>query len=303
MIKQGYLKLRDGSELYWEAAGNSNGKPVVYLHGGPGGGSSTGHRKHFDLNKYYVITFDQRGCGRSRPTVSLENLSSNTTANLIEDIEELREFLSIEKWSILGISWGTCLALTYAQAHPSKVEKLVLAAIHLPTQEVVHWITEKLELVYPEQWHNFTDKIKYNETQSVIDYCYQQITSTDLNTRESLAKAWCEWEDVHMSLDPKYLPFDRFNEPEFRIIFATLVIHYWKHFGFINENEFFNNLNKISHIPTVMIHGNLDISSPMKIAWKISKALKSSTLTIIDDEGHGGKKMSNEITKAFSINE
>jgi proline iminopeptidase len=300
-MKIGILKVRDGAEIYWESAGNPEGTPALFLHGGPGGGFSEGHRKHFDLDKYFVVAFDQRGCGRSKPLVSVENLESNTTQALIEDIEELREFLKIKKWVILGISWGTCLGLSYALKHPSKVQKLVLAAIHIPTKKVVSWITEELSLVFPDEWDSLAKAVDWAPGKSLIDLCYQKITSSNEDLRKKMAEAWCKWEDVHMSLDPSYRPFEKFEDPKFREIFATLVIHYWKHHAFLNELEFFEELERLKDISVTMIHGRLDISSPLRIANEISKKLPLSKLIVVKDEGHGGVKIGNEITRDLNI--
>ena len=300
-MKSGTLKVRDGNEIYWEAEGNPDGAPAVFLHGGPGGGFSDRHRKHFDLKKYFVVAFDQRGCGRSRPLVSLENLENNNLQEIIKDIEELRQSFNIDKWVVLGISWGTCLALNYAQVYPSKVERLVLGAIHLPTKEVVSWITEKLNQVFPKEWSHLAESVDWTPEHSLIDLCYQKIINPNEKVRKEMAEAWCKWEDVHMSLDPLYKPFEKFNDPSFREVFATLVIHYWKNYGFFDEQIFFNSIDQINDIDLTMIHGRLDISSPLKVPWEISKRWPSAKLIVVNDEGHGGKKIGEEITRALVL--
>jgi proline iminopeptidase len=220
--------------MYWEASGNPKGKPALYLHGGPGSGLQTGHRQLFDPERYLLVSFDQRGCGRSRPLVtdSDYDLASNTTQALIADIEQLREHLFIERWLLTGVSWGTTLALAYAQAHPDRVSEIVLAAVTNTSRSEVTWITETIGCIFPEAWSEFDRAAKRKAGQSVIDAYYQLIRDRDRRTRELAAEAWCKWEDVHVSLNPQAKPNARFADPNFRMILTTLVTHYWANAAF-----------------------------------------------------------------------
>ena len=253
----GHLSVTDGNEIYWEASGNPRGKPALHLHGGPGSGIMTRYRRHFDPERFLVVSFEQRGCGRSRPLVTNPgaDLLSNTTPALISDIEELRRHLQVEAWLLSGVSWGTTLALAYAQAYPDRVTEIVLTAVTTTTRSEVEWATEQMRRVFPREWDRFAAAVRPEPGQSLIDAYYERITHPDRKVRESTARAWCAWEDVHVSLNPKHTPSPRFRDPEFRLLFATLVIHYWKHAGFISGDGILANMGRISHLPGVLIHG------------------------------------------------
>jgi proline iminopeptidase len=286
--------------MYWEASGNPKGKPALYLHGGPGSGLQTGHRQLFDPERYPLVSFDQRGCGRSRPLVtdSDDYLASNTTQALIADIEQLREHLSIERWLVAGVSWGTTLALAYAQAHPDRVSEIALAAVTNTSRSEVTWITETIGCIFPEAWSEFEQMAKRKAGQSVIDAYYQLIRDPDRRTRELAAEAWCKWEDIHVSLNPQAKPNARFADPNFRMILTTLVTHYWANAAFLEGKEIIHNMNRIAHLPGVLIHGRLDVSSPLQTAWQLHQRWNKSRLIVVETEGHGGTVMWNEFTKA-----
>lgn len=299
-FESGLLPVSDDNEIYWETSGNPNGRPALYLHGGPGGGISGGYRRHFDPKKFLIVSFEQRGCGRSRPKITgpTANLLSNTTQALISDIEKLRSHLKIDSWLIYGASWGTTLALAYAQTYPEKVSAMILAAVTTTTSKEVEWVTEQVGSIFPIEWEKFKDAIELNPGERIIDAYYRNITSPEHERRLRTAQAWCAWEDVHVSLDPQFMPNPKYNDPEFCLMFATLVIHYWKHSAFLEEHNLLANIDRLSHLPCVLIHGRLDISSPLDTAWKIHKAWPGSEL-IITGEGHGGKNMFNEVTQAI----
>lgn len=301
-FKTGRLRVPDGNEVYWEASGNPEGKAALYLHGGPGGGIGTGYRRHFDSEKFLIVSFEQRGCGRSLPLVTDAgaNLATNTTQTIISDIEELREHLAVSTWLVVGVSWGTALALAYAQSHPDRVSELVLALIHVPSDFQVEWATEHMRRIFPREWSEFEAAAHRSPGQRLIDAYYERITHPDQEVRESAAIAWCKWEDVHISLDPKSYPNSRCEDPEFRMVFATLVIHYWRNGAFLSERPILDHMDRISHIPGVLIHGRWDISSPLESAWELHHRWPNSQLIVIDDEGHGGPKMVNEINSAVS---
>lgn len=298
----GHLPVTDGNEIYWEASGNPRGKPALHLHGGPGSGIMTRYRRHFDPERFLVVSFEQRGCGRSRPLVTNPgaDLLSNTTPALISDIEELRRHLQVEAWLLSGVSWGTTLALAYAQAYPDRVTEIVLTAVTTTTRSEVEWATEQMRRVFPREWDRFAAAVRPEPGQSLIDAYYERITHPDRKVRESTARAWCAWEDVHVSLNPKHTPSPRFRDPEFRLLFATLVIHYWKHAGFISGDGILANMGRISHLPGVLIHGRWDVSSPMETAWELHKAWPASELVVVDVDGHGGETMADELTRAIA---
>ncbi len=301
-FRTGYLQTSESNEIYWETCGNPEGKPALFLHGGPGSGIKPVYRSHFNPEKFLIVSLDQRGCGRSRPlaTDPTTDLSTNNTKALIADIEELRKSLQIEAWLVLGISWGTTLSIAYAQTHPERVTEMVLAAVTTTSRAEITWITEGIRKIFPIQWEKFRNAVEVKPGQRLIDAYYEHITHLQQEIREKTAKAWCEWEDVHVSMDPNHKPSAHFNDLEFCLLFSTLVIHYWKHSGFMRENEVHENIHRISHIPATLIHGRLDISSPLSTAWELHKKWKASELIVLDNAGHGGVQMKQEMDKAVA---
>lgn len=298
----GHLAVGDGHEIYWEASGNPAGKPALHLHGGPGSGISTRYKQHFDPAAFLIVSFEQRGCGRSRPLVTdpASDLATNTTSALVADIEVLRVHLGVDAWMLSGISWGSTLALAYAQAHPDRVTEIILTAIATTTAPEIDWITEQMGRAFPREWEQFAAASRALPGQRLIDAYYERITDADPRVRADAARAWCAWEDVHVSLDPRAAPSPRFEDPLFREVFATLVIHYWKHAAFLDDGALLANMDSISHIPGVLIHGRLDVSSPLGTAWKLHKAWPASDLRIVGGDGHGGAGMWDELTRAVA---
>lgn len=298
----GMLPVTDGNKIYWETSGNPNGKPSLYLHGGPGGGITSEYRRHFDPELFLIVSFEQRGCGRSRPKASDPgvNLLTNTTQILIDDIEKLRTHLNISDWLIIGFSWGTTLALAYAQAHPNKVTAMVLAAVTMTTSAEVEWITEHLQRIFPREWNKFATAVQPEPGERIIDAYYRKIQDSDQQIRIKTALAWCEWEDVHLSLDPKHSPNPRFQDPEFCLLFSTLVTHYWKNSAFLGNQNLLEKITRIIHLPCILIHGRLDISSPLITAWNLHQSWPGSELVIVDHEGHRGEMMTDEVSRAIT---
>jgi proline iminopeptidase len=298
----GHLGTPDGQAIYWECSGNPLGVPALYLHGGPGSGIMSGYRRHFDPAVFLIVSFEQRGCGRSRPraTDPAGSLQANTTPHLIADIELLRRHLDVQRWLIYGASWGTTLALAYAQAHPEQVAALVLAAVTTTTAAEVAWLTESMAAIFPAEWAPFAEAAEARAGESLIDAYHRNITDPDLTRRAAAAQAWCAWEDVHVSLAPNNAPNPRFQDPEFRLLFATLVIHYWRHAAFLPDKAILSNMHKIRHLPAVLIHGRLDISSPLATAWALHQDWPGSELVVVDQEGHGGKLMVAHVTAAVA---
>ncbi|MBV9878054.1 MAG: prolyl aminopeptidase [Verrucomicrobia bacterium] len=301
-FKSEILQLADGSSVYWEASGNPKGKPALYLHGGPGSGLLTGYRQHFDPERYLIVSLDQRGCGRSRPLVTDPgyDLRANTTQSLIADIELLREYLGIERWLITGLSWGTTLALAYAQTHPERVTEIVLGAVTTTSRAEVTWLTETIGCIFPEPWTAFEQTANRRPGENVIDAYYRLIRDPNRQIREQAAEAWCKWEDVIVSLDPQAKPSARFADPNFRINFATLVIHYFANAAFLEGQEILKNMGRIAHLPGVLIHGRLDVSGPLSTAWQLHQRWSGSQLVVVETEGHGGPVMIKEFAKAIA---
>lgn len=301
-FKTGYLPLTHGHTMYFELSGNSKGMPAIFLHGGPGGGGIKGFRKMFDPEKYLIIYFDQRGCGKSTPSISEKpDLENNNTQILISDIEQLRTHLAIDQWIVSGGSWGTTLALAYAQAYPEKVMGILVSSITTTSKEEVKWITEDIGNLFPKQWDEFANAVSSFNGERLIDRYYSAITHESSDIRKKAALDWCKWEDIHVSLDPQWKPMFNPANTTFDVLqFATLVIHYWKHSGFLDKNPILKNMSKLKSIPGYMFHGRLDVSSPLRTAWDLQKAWPNSQLTVIEDEGHGGPKMSEAMCKALS---
>jgi len=298
----GHISVTDGHTIYWEASGNPHGQPALYLHGGPGGGIGAGYRRHFDPDRFLIVSFEQRGCGRSRPLAaeSGADLASNTTQTLLADTEALRVHLGIESWLLLGVSWGCTLALAYAQAHPERVDGIVLAAVNTTTRFEIDWLTEHMQAIFPREWAQFERASGRKPGQRLIDAYYERILDPCPDVRAAAADAWCDWENVHVSLDPAFKPMPLFEDPESRLNFATLVIHYWKHTGFIADGAIQTGMSRLAGIPGVLIHGRYDVSSPMLTAWNLHQAWPGSEFIVIASEGHGGPEMFAEVERAIA---
>lgn len=287
----GMLDVGDGHQVYWECCGNPNGKPAIFLHGGPGSGCTPGQRRFFDPEAYRVVLFDQRGAGRSRPLASAPDadLSANTTAHLIADIEALREHHRVERWTILGTSWGSTLGLAYAQTHPQRVSALVLALVTTTCRREVEWLTHDVGRIFPSEWDRFAaavpDSLRHLP---LVDAYATLLFDSDPAVREHAAREWCAWEDAHVSLTPGHVPNPRYQNSEFRLRFARLVTHYWRNAAFLEENQLLRDAPVLNGIPGVLIHGRYDVSSPLETAWRLSQRWTTSELQVLDDAGHGG---------------
>jgi proline iminopeptidase len=281
-----------GNEIYWEISGKPDGKPALYLHGGPGSGLGTGsYRCRFDPQEYRIVGIDQRGCGRSRPLAidALGELRRNTTRSLIGDIEAVRTHLDIETWLISGVSWGTTLALAYAQAYPGRVSELVLTAVTTTSREEVDWITEGVGRIFPESWQRFEQDSGRRDGERIVEAYARRLATGEIQDRLRAARAWNAWESTHISLDPNWVPIDQRFDEEQGLLFATLVTHYWSNDGFLNNGaEILCRVSAIAHIPAVLVHGRRDISGPAVIAWRLHRLWPASRLCIVESEGHGG---------------
>jgi len=281
----GRLKVSELHELYYEQVGNPNGKPVVFLHGGPGGGLTLDYRRYFDPKVYRVVLFDQRGSGKSTPHASIEE---NTTWDLVADIERLREHLKIERWQVFGGSWGSTLALSYSETHPERVTELVLRGIFLCRPKEIQWFyQEGASWIFADVWEEFLNVIPENERDDMVGAYYRRLTSNDKQTRMQAARAWSIWEGSTSKLlfDPKSI--ERFADPTFAEAFARIECHYFiNNCFFETDNYLVENAGKIRHIPAVIVQGRYDVVCPMTSAWDLHRAWPEADLRIIPDSGH-----------------
>jgi proline iminopeptidase len=287
----GMLDVDDRHRIYWECCGNPAGKPALFLHGGPGSGSSAGQRRFFNPNLYRVVLFDQRGCGRSRPLASEPDadLGTNTTAHLIADIEALRAMHGVDRWTILGLSWGTTLGLAYAQSFPRRVSALVLGFVTTTSRREVQWVTEDVGRIFPREWERFAQAVPERLRHlRLVDAYATMLADPDAAVRDHAAREWCLWEDAHVSLTPGHTPSLRYRDPVFRLCFARLVTHYWRHGAFLDEDQLIRDAARLNGIPGALIHGRYDVSGPLVTAWQLARRWTTSRLVILDDAGHGG---------------
>lgn len=292
---RGLLDVGDGHRVAWWVSGNPAGTPAVVLHGGPGGRAMPGWRRHLDPDRYRIVQFDQRNCGDSTPSAAddVVDLSANTTPHLLADVERLREHLGVERWLVLGASWGSTLGLAYAQRHPERVRALVLFAVATTTQREVDWITRDVGRVFPREWEAFRDGVPPAERDGDLAAAYARLLhDPDPAVRERAARDWCSWEDVHASLAPGHQPNPRYEDPAFRLAFARLVTHYFAAAGFLADlapgGDLVAGADRLAGIPGVLVHGRLDVSSPLDIAWNVRRAWPGSELVVVEDAGHGG---------------
>ena len=298
----GMLAVGDGHEMYWETSGNPAGRPAVWLHGGPGSGSSAGIRRSFDPAAYRIVAFDQRGCGRSRPLAdsAAADLSTNTTEHLLRDIELLRTHLGVSSWVVTGGSWGVTLALAYAQRFPERVTALVLAAVTAGRRLETDWITRDMRRVFPREWDSFAAGAPLSERDGDLSAAYARLlASPDPVRSEEAALRWCSWEDTHVSLAPGSAPSLRYADPSFRQVFARLVTHYWAHGCFLDDSPILAGMDRIADIPGVLIHGRYDVSGPLDTAWDLHRAWPASRLVVCEDAGHGGVSMTAAMVDAL----
>lgn len=282
---KGTLKVSDIHTLYWEECGNPQGQPVIFLHGGPGGGIATDHRRFFDPNTYRIILFDQRGAGQSTPSAELRE---NTTWDLVNDTEKIREMLKIDKWLVFGGSWGSTLALTYAITHPERVKGLVLRGIFLCRPSEIKWFyQEGASQIFPDVWDEYLKPIPAEERGDMVRSYYKQLTSDNEEVRLRAAKAWSKWEAAtsRLIVDPKAI--DEFDDPEYALAFARIECHYFINNAFFaSDNWILENVHRIRHIPAVIVQGRYDVVCPARSAWDLHKAWPEAKITIVPDAGH-----------------
>ncbi|UTW55168.1 prolyl aminopeptidase [Kordiimonas sp. SCSIO 12610] len=282
-----YLNVSDGHKLYVEQSGNPNGIPVIFLHGGPGGGTSPTQRRFFDPQKFHIILFDQRGCGKSEPHASLEN---NTTWDLIKDIEAIREHLNIEKWAVFGGSWGSTLALLYAIVHPERTNALILRGIFLMRERELDWFYGGgTGALFPEEWSRFKNTIPHHEHNDLIAAYHTRLTSDQIPQKEQLmyAKEWSLWEASTVTLNPDQHSRTLSVDPRFALAFARIEAHYFKNKGFLdNSNYILDNCHKLQGIPITLVQGRYDAICPPVSAYELAKEMPWTTLKIVPVAGH-----------------
>ena len=283
--KSGHLDAGDGHSLYWELCGNPDGKPVVFLHGGPGGGSSPDHRRQFDPERYNILVFDQRGCGRSTPHASLE---ANTTWDLVADIERLREMVGVDKWQVFGGSWGSTLSLAYAQTHPDRVTELVLRGIFLFQQFELDWLYKDggASSLYPDKWEEFIAPIPEGERGDLVEAYRKRLTGSNRDEQLRCAKAWSKWEGETVTLLPNAHVIEDFTEDAKAIAVARIENHYMASKGWLDEGQLLSGAGKLRGIPGVIVQGRHDCCTPPRAAWQLHKAWPEAELNIVPDGGH-----------------
>lgn len=283
-IRNFYLRVSPVHELYVEECGKVDGVPVVFLHGGPGGSCEPAHRRYFDPERYRIILFDQRGCGKSRPHASLEQ---NTTQDLIADLEKLRQELGIEKWVVFGGSWGSTLSLAYAQTHPEKVLGLVLRGIFLCRQQDIDWFYQGgTARLFPDAWQDFIAPIPENERDDMVRAYYSRLTGENELERMSAAKAWSIWEGSTATLEPNNSVIDYFSDPHIALSIARIECHYFTHNSFFEDDQLLKNADKLKNIPGFIVHGRYDVICPVDQAFELHEKWPNSHLKVISNAGH-----------------
>ena len=280
----GMLDTGDGHQVYWELCGNPDGIPVVFLHGGPGGGCSPMQRRLFDPRRYRILLFDQRGCGRSTPHASLDR---NTTWHLVADIERLREMTRTERWLVFGGSWGSSLALAYAQKHPDRATGLILRGIFtLRRAELLWYYQEGASWLFPDKWERFLAPIPEAERDDLMTAYHRRLTGADMQARIVAARAWCLWEGETLTLRPSQEITAQHGEDRYALAFARIENHYFMHAGWLEEGQLLRDVHRIAHLPAVIVQGRYDIATPARTAWDLHKAWPSARFDLIDDAGH-----------------
>ena len=275
--------------LYFEESGHRAGKPVLFIHGGPGGGTEPRHRRFFDPTAWRIVLFDQRGCGKSRPHASLEE---NTTPQLVEDIERLRRHLGIEQWMLFGGSWGSTLALAYAEAHPERVTELVLRGVFLLRRWEIAWFyQEGASRLFPEAWEDYLAPIPPDERGDLVSAYYRRLTGPDPFARQRAARAWSIWEGRTSTLLPDPELIARSSGDEFSLAFARIECHYFVHGAFFErENQLLEDLHRIRHLPAVIVQGRYDVVCPAQSAFELHRGWPGSRLVVVPDAGHSANE-------------
>lgn len=282
------LKVGKNHVLYIEETGNPDGLPVIVLHQGPGAEADPHLRRFFDPQTYRIVLFDQRGCGRSTPHLET---TENTTQLLLDDIDAIRDFLGISEFVLCGGGWGSLLALLYAEKFPHQIKALLLHQIFLGRQKDFDWFYKQgASLVYPDYWHEFIAQIPENKRDNIPQYYADCLQGTNELARMGAAKNWAIWQARCSSLQPHIYVIDQYSDPHFALALTTLESYYINHHYFIEENQVMNNIHKIRHIPTYIVHGRFDLVTPLASAWELHQAIPASNLRIVRDAGHSDRE-------------
>ncbi len=280
----GHLDVGDGHSVYWERVGTPGAKPAVFLHGGPGGGLMPSQRRAFDPARYDVLLFDQRGCGRSTPFASLE---ANTTWHLVADIERLRQMMGAEQWLVFGGSWGSTLALAYAQAHPERVSELVLRGIFtLRRSELLWYYQHGASLLFPDKWERFIAPIPQAERGDLMAAYRRRLAGEDAAARLAAAKAWSQWEGETITLLPEPEVSNAFYADDYALAFARIENHYFVHGGWLEEGQLLRDAGRLRDIPAVIVQGRYDIACPATTAWELHRAWPEAEFVMVEGAGH-----------------
>ena len=280
----GMLDVGDGHHVYWELCGTPGAKPAVLLHGGPGAGLSPEHRRLFDPARYQVMLFDQRGCGRSTPNAALE---ANTTWHLVDDIERLRVIAGVDRWSVFGGSWGSTLALAYAETHPDRVTDMVLRGIFTVRREEIAWYyQEGASWLYPDLWESFLAPIPAEERSDLVAAYRRRLVADDPAVRLEAARAWSLWEGQTITLLPNPALREVFAQDEYALAFARIENHYFVHDAFLEPGQLLRDASRLRHIPAVIVQGRYDLATPMRTAWDLHRAWPEADFQVVADAGH-----------------
>jgi len=299
--EHGFLEVGEGNSMYWEICGNPGGKPVVVLHGGPGSGCTPWYRRLFNPNAYRIVLFDQRNCGRSIPHASKldTDLKNNTTAHLIYDIEQLREYLKIERWMVLGGSWGSTLALAYAVNYPKRVTDMILFGVTTGRHKEIDWLFRGgVSIFFPEQWDHLRMALPASERDGdVLAAYYRLLNDPDLAVRQKAANGWCLWESATLSWPPKTRLAPRFRDATYALAFARIVTHYTHHNSFLEDGILLRQTDKLANIPGIMVNGRYDFQAPIGNAWGLKRGWPRADLVIVDNAGHAADR--SNLTREF----
>ncbi|MCA2221877.1 prolyl aminopeptidase [Nonomuraea aurantiaca] len=288
----GHLDTGDGHLVYWEVCGNPQGKPALVVHGGPGSGCSENQRRQFDPERYRIILFDQRNCGRSLPHASdpATDLSTNTTPHLIADMERLREHLGVDQWLLYGGSWGSTLMLAYAETHPTRVSEMVICGVTMTRRSEIDWLYNGVGRYFPEQRQRFREGVPESDRDGDVLAAYARLMSDpDLAVRAKAAHDWVTWEDTVISMEVNGSPNAYSDRPPLaRLAFVRICAHYFSNAAWLEEGILLREADKLAGIPGVLIHGRFDLGSPLETAWDLAQRWPDARLVVVDDSGHTG---------------
>jgi proline iminopeptidase len=289
---KGMLDVGDDNLMYWEACGNPAGKPALVVHGGPGSGCTPQHRQYFDPERYRVVLFDQRGCGRSTSHASdpATGMAHNTTGHLLADMELLRGHLGIERWLLSGSSWGSTLLLAYAERHPERVSEIVISGVTTTRRSEIDWLYRGVGRFFPAQWERFRDGLPPGDRVGDLIAAYARLMeSPDAAIRARAAADWCAWEDAVISMEPNGKP-NAYSDrpPDGLLAFVRIAAHYFSHGAWLEEGQLLRDAGRLAGIPGVLLHGRLDLGSPLDTAWELARAWPDAELVVVEDSGHTG---------------